>query len=252
MEPKETAGQGGGEWLALWKEILATMRHPPRPPAIWVGLSIAILVIGCTLLAVLLALGYVHHEWPAYYLDDDQPGTWLTVGVLWTSATILILKSLRLGGWMGEGRLWLLMGVTLLLAALDDLLRWHERIDLWLHALFDADPRHPVTDRIDDTIVACYGVLALWYLWRNRDQLLELPWMMISFTIGGGLFALMVVFDAGHLSQSIEDSLKTVATLFILIGCLAAVLSPSQDTHVRETRRMSPARLHRRMSAVGD
>src|SRR5690606_17174250 len=152
--------------------------------------------------------------WPAYYLDDDQPGTWLTVGVLWTSATILILKSLRLGGWMGEGRLWLLMGVTLLLAALDDLLRWHERIDLWLHALFDADPRHPVTVRNDDTFFACYGVLALSYLWRNRDQLLRLAWILISFTIGGALFALMVVFDAGHLSRSIEDSLKIVATLF--------------------------------------
>jgi hypothetical protein len=188
-----------------------------RPRWWWVTGG-CILAGGLAIVAVLEVLGYLWHQWPAHYLNDDQPGTWLSASALWLGGGCTLLKAMRTRG--GARRLWLVLAVTLMIAAADDLHRWHERTDLWIHALFGADPTNPITTRIDDLLVALYGVVACAVGWSRREALYAEPRALWCFIAAGALFGWMVVCDIAHLSQTVEDTLKTVSALLILIGSL--------------------------------
>jgi hypothetical protein len=193
-----------------------------RPTRRFLVTAAAIVLTGLTLLGALIVWGYLQHDWPAYYLQDDQPGTWLSGGGLWIAGLLLILKSIRSVG--SRRWFWFLGGLTLLVAAGDDMLRWHERFEIWAHAQLGADVKHPVTGRLNDVLVMGYGMLALWYSWRHRRCLLAAPAAVVCFALAGPFFALMVLLDFARASQTVEESAKTLAVLLILVGCLSTLM----------------------------
>jgi hypothetical protein len=205
-------------------ELLAPLRSPPPPPRRWVGLSIAILTIGTIAMVALMVAGYLHHGWPAYYLQDHQPGTWLSAGCLALAGLVSLATARRCLQRAGR-RFWILAAATLFLATADDLFRLHEHLDLAIHAYFHADPKHPVTSHIDNVVIACYGIVALYYVRRRKEQILHLPWTAYALGIAFVLFVAMMILDFADRMMSLEDTFKTYSIFFILIGCLAAYMS---------------------------
>lgn len=99
---------------------------------------------------------------------------------------------------------------------------FHERIDRGIHAVLGWDPDDPVTDHLDDVIVAGYGVAALALAYRHRHQLQHLVWMHRTLCAGFLLFAAMVTVDFMHGPKTLEDAMKVMAGTVILVGFLAA------------------------------
>ena len=214
------------------KSPLRRMLSPPPPPPKWCAISAGILIAGMGLLALLLVMGYRQHGWPAHYLQDYQPGTWLSGGCLGLSALICFGTARRCDS-IRRRRFWVLAGATLVIVSADDLLRLHEQLGAVIDSLATsylgiATPLHA-----ENWIVASYGMVALWYGWRRRNELLRLPWT--SYCLGAAfvLFCGMVAIDMAAGSATIEESLKTIAALLIMIGCLAAYLSPELKEHAR-------------------
>lgn len=128
---------------------------------------------------------------------------------------------------MGPGRFarfWRVAAVGFVWLGCDDLFTLHERIDRGVHVLLGWDPDDPVTDHLDDLIVAAYGLVALMLAFRYRVELARLTWMHLVLGIAFGLFTVMVVADFLHWPKALEDGLKVPAGTTILVGFLAARL----------------------------
>ncbi|HEU4370099.1 MAG TPA: hypothetical protein VFV05_17895, partial [Methylomirabilota bacterium] len=85
-------------------------------------------------------------------------------------------------------------------------------------------PDHPVTDHLDDLIVASYGVAAMALAYVHRAYLASFRWTLVILAAAFPLFAAMVVLDFRHDWKSAEDALKVVAGTLIFVGFLAAWL----------------------------
>ena len=90
--------------------------------------------------------------------------------------------------------LWILIGCGFVFLALDDAFQIHEQIDGLIHKTFHLQ-QTGLTDRIDDAIIALYGIAGLAVLWLFRSALLHFKAMLP--TLGAGFFALVasIVFD---------------------------------------------------------
>jgi hypothetical protein len=222
--PSRAPAVSGQDQLGSVRSQVMQLLYPPRPPAGWLGVSVAVLATGMLLLAILLIMGYRLHDWPAHYLQDYMPGTWFSGGCLAMSAVLCFITA-RNCPLQRRRRFWMMAAATLLLVSADDMFRLHEMsgnaIDRWLSV------RRGVEEHwgIENWIVASYGIVALWYSWRRRDELLRMPWTTYCLAIAFVLFGGMVACDVAELSATLEDTFKTISVLFILIGCLAAYMS---------------------------
>jgi hypothetical protein len=164
------------------------------------------------------------HAWegnPHYYFRERKVGTYLSFLNLLATGVVSALIAGRLRP-APVARFWWASSIGFVWMACDDLFLLHERIDLAAHALLGLDPGDPVTDHLDDLIVALYGVVAWAFGYRFRTQLMAFRWMVTILTLAYALFTTMVLVDFFHLSNTIEDALKVVAGTFILVGVLAA------------------------------
>jgi hypothetical protein len=116
------------------------------------------------------------------------------------------------------------MAAVLVWTGCDDLFLIHEDIDRVIHALLSLDPNDPITDHIDDLIVAGYGVAALALAWVHRVHLASFPWMVLFLAMAFGLFAALVVLEFTHLPRATEEVVKVVGGTLTLVGFLAAWL----------------------------
>jgi hypothetical protein len=242
--PRAEVGDRPVAWLAA-----LFLKPAPAPPRAWVWLGAAILSAGTAALGALLIAGYVHYRWPAHHLQDYHAGTYLCVGCLAIAGFTCIWHALQFRTRQrptpvaNHFRFWTIAGVSLLWLAADDMWRFHERFDHAIHALFNADPENPWTERIDDAIVLLYGALAAIGTWRNRALLLRVPWAARTLAIAFLLYVGMAMVDSVELSTTIEDSLKILSTLLILIGCLAVPFEQRPDgagARGRDTKGGSP------------
>jgi len=213
----------------------------------WSGSSPRWRAVAGTLLAVwtiitppLVVGGLVQHGNPAWHFGERRTGTWLSGALLLASSVIAALLAYDTRA-PGDRRLrivWLTAAAAAFWLALDELLLIHERLDIWLHRgvldpLWGLPTDHPVTDRIDDTIVVLYGVVAAAFLWRERRLLMRFPAMIACFTAAAALFAAMVALDIGPWRSvfghrlaawiaTAEESIKLLAGVLIVCGLLAA------------------------------
>lgn len=200
---------------------LAGLRTPGEPPAGWVAICCGLFAAALVGLAIAGYAGWRYYAWPAHYLQDYQWGTWLSAGPLLLSSLVGLALARRWWSRPQRRRFWLLVGLSLLVVGIDDLMRIHENIEDLVIAWFSLPEDHPIANRINDAVVAAYGVLATIYAWRRRDELLRYPWACIALGAGGVFFAGMVFFDVLHISASVEESLKVMATICILSALLA-------------------------------
>ena len=79
---------------------------------------------------------------------------------------------------------WLLMAVGFVFLAADELFELHERMDRFIIRGLDL-PRAPLTDRLDDAIMASYGLIGLAVLWLSRRELVSFQRVMRGPMIAG-------------------------------------------------------------------
>jgi hypothetical protein len=219
-------------------ETLRAFCRPRVPPAGLVRGSAVLLGLSLATVAVLILLGQAWHDDPHRYFGERKAGTYLSFVNLLATGVVAASIARRLGP-IPFSRFWWVAAGGFTWLGCDDLFTLHERIDRGLHAVLGLDPNHPLTDHLDDLIVAGYGVAALGLAYRYRADLQYLTWMQRTLALAFGLFAIMVVVDFLHWSKTLEDGLKVVSGTLILIGFLSARLEL-----------VGPGRQHRRHPAT--
>lgn len=134
-------------------------------------------------------------------------------------------------------KLWRIIAWGFIFLAADEFLSLHEVTDLFIHDLFKLE-ESGFSDRLDDLIVALYGVFSIWLLWFYRDEFKHHRSAIALFKKGFALLFVMVGIDllaneqdildiffapetANTFQQSlehVEDSLKIFAEVFLILA----------------------------------
>lgn len=182
----------------------------------------ALLIAGCLVaIAILIWLGHAWHNSPDRYFGERKVGIVLSFLNLVATGGLSGVIARRLGP-VPLARFWWAAAVGFVWLGCDDLFTLHEDIDRGVHALLGWDPDHPVTDHLDDLIVAGYGLVAIVLAHRYRVDLARLTWMHLILAVAFAIFAGVVVLDVLHWAKTLEDVFKVVAGTLIFVGFFAA------------------------------
>jgi hypothetical protein len=206
-----------------WRAVFRGLSEPGPPPTALPGVAFILLALCLAAVIILVQLGHAWHDDPHRFFGERKAGTYLSFFNLVATGVVAASIARRLRG-KPFARFWWAAAVGFVWLGCDDLFVVHERLDRGIHAVLGLDPEHPVTDHLDDAIVALYGVAALVLAYAHRAHLVVLRWMILILALAFPLFAWMVVADVLHLSKTLEDVLKVVAGSLILVGFLAAWL----------------------------
>lgn len=123
--------------------------------------------------------------------------------------------------------LWLLMAVGFLFLAFDELLEFHETIDVWLRNTWLGWP--PLFRNWSDVVVIGYGVAGVAVLARFWSEIRQLPRTAILLGLGGVFYglhtAIGTLVSGSALKTMVEESVKLAATSFLALAMLAALLA---------------------------
>lgn len=198
-----------------------------------------------------------------YYLfgldlfDEMQPITFLstlqlfTIG--WVCHQVLKLRSPVGFNLKLPTAIWGLMSFGFYFLGLDELLRIHESLDHNIHDIFGMQET-PLTDRIDDLLIALYGIIGIGMLYWFRKEINHFRFILPILSAGFACLFLMVILDAAtnrsdllelvfekqlakQLKDDIgvlEDSFKLIAGAFFLRGMAQAYLKAETQTQEPE------------------
>ena len=196
---------------------------PWRPPPGWPRVTARILLGTIAAIAVFIALAWARGRRLNLYFGEGRMGTWLSFGLLVAAAVVcFVLRKRQLQRRGPLATFWTLLGVLLAYAAVDDVMEIHEHLDHAINYLLGWNHLGRWTDKIDDAIVAVYGLIAIGAACYHRASLLRLRWTVLMFALAFVCFAGMVTFDVLRGLSTLEDSLKLLAEALILCGVLAA------------------------------
>lgn len=215
--------------LPFWRELWHGLRHPGPPPPGWLGLAVKLTLGTAIVCLLLIGAGVAIHGKNHHYFAEKKIGTFTAVAAFAIAAWVCLRMSSELLP-AKFGRFWRAFAIVLIIVALDDLVRVHERIDRWIHLLLGWDPHDQSTDSIDDWIVVGYGLVAGWLWWRHFRMLLRLRWMMLTLAAAFAGFVAMVVCDMAHGPKALEESLKNLSAVLILLAMIAAQRDPGLAT----------------------
>jgi hypothetical protein len=132
---------------------------------------------------------------------------------------------------------WRVIAWGFVFLAADEFLSLHEVTDLFIHDLFNLQETG-LTDRLDDLIMASYGMFGLGLLWVYRDEFKPYKSALAFFKKGFMLLFMMILLDLAANEQDllelffapdtantiqrhldhVEDSLKVFAEAFFLVA----------------------------------
>jgi hypothetical protein len=195
----------------------------PRDVALFGGV-----VLGATavLIAILVWCGIAWHAMPSKYFRERTAGTYYS-GALLVTAGALAAGVARRAGLASFSRFWAVAAAGFVYLGLDDVLRIHEELDRSIHGLLGWDPKHWLTDHLDDAIVVFYGLVASAWAYYHRDALLRLRWTALGLAIAFVGFAAMSVLDVLGGFPTTEESLKLLAEAMIVTAIFAAYRDPA-------------------------
>jgi hypothetical protein len=208
------------------RERLAHIAHPgplPRPVA---AAGVVLFAVTLALIAVLVWFGVLWHATPSKYFRERRIGTYYS-GLLLVASGGVAAALARRAGPASSRRFWTVAALGFVYLTLDEVLTIHEEVDRWTHATMGWDPKHWLTDHLDDAIVAVYGLVAITWTWWHREDLLRLRWTTILLATAFAGFVIMEMLDATGLSATAEDSLKLLAEVVILLALLAGYHDPA-------------------------
>jgi hypothetical protein len=200
-------------------------RVHPAPPGWWRA-TVWILACNAVLIALLIWLGLLFFNDPHEMFRERRPGTFATVAALVCSGIVSFKIRRRVIDWP-VAAFWLALGIMMCVAGADDLLTIHEHVDKYFHRITGLNERNPVTDHIDDVLVASYVLPAFYLALRHCKRLLAVPFTIQVLAVAFGMFAVHLVFDWLGLSPTAEECIKQTAACVIWIALLATLLQPT-------------------------
>jgi hypothetical protein len=212
--------------LAHWGHELARLRHPGPPPPGTFGLTLALLAITLVVIGVLIWLGLIRSDRAAHFFRERRAGNYYSGLQLLASSVVAALLA-RKAGRHPTRRFWWIIAGTMLILSLDETFGLHEELDVGTHKLMGwHDRRHWLTDHLDNTFVALYGVIAFVWAERHLEWLVRLRWTAVMLAAAFVCFVGMAVLDFTGLAAWLEESLELVAETLILSGFITAYRDP--------------------------
>ncbi len=163
-------------------------------------------VFNLVLIVVSILLGLVKTGNPSRYFGEGRYTTFFSAAQLLAVGALAWLTFRQRRRELSATRIsspvasrqyyvWLLVAMGFAFLAVDEIAEMHERMDRWILRALDL-PHTPVTDRLDDLIMACFGLIGMGVLWICRKELRPFWPSMKAPMIAGfmGLF-LMVLCD---------------------------------------------------------
>jgi hypothetical protein len=211
---------------ALIRLSIASLFRKPRITRRWVVWTVLSLAMGLAVIVFSVWLATSRGKKPDYYFGEKRLETLASVGVLLWSAGVCLAIALKRVPVTPFAPFWRNSAILFGYLALDDLLQIHENLDRAIHWVFRADPKHPVTDHLDDVIVLSYLFIAIAIAWRHLPRLLRLTAMLQMLAAGAALTVAMVAMDMMGDNKVVEDGLKLIAGVVIVMGFGAAYEDP--------------------------
>src|SRR5687767_14368823 len=128
-----------------WRREFVHLSEPHPLPRGWLRTAVCVLALTAAVIIICLFYGKAMYGTYHHMFGEKRLGTYAAVFVLVAAGVTCLQIRRRLSG-TRIARFWLAFGILLLLAALDDLVRVHERIDQLIHYLLGWDPNDPITD----------------------------------------------------------------------------------------------------------
>jgi hypothetical protein len=114
---------------------------------------------------------------------------------LFAGLTFLARRKLTPGRSIFSGpALWAFIAAGFVFLAADDAFEIHEHFDIVIHQIFHLQET-PLTDRIDDALIALYGVIGCAFLWFYRHEFLAFKFILPPLIGGFICLALSVLCD---------------------------------------------------------
>ncbi len=176
------------------------------------------------------------------------------LAISWISFQTFGLRNTTRSGsvWSRPAAIWGVISVGFLFLAVDEYFMVHENIDGLIHYVFNLQET-PLTDRIDDILIAIYGLVGVGLLFACRRELGNFRVAIPFFVSGFVLLFVMVVCDVVtnqndvlpflfgarygnalyYIVRKAEDPIKLIAIAFFL-AAFCAVLQQAK-TMGRET-----------------
>lgn len=210
-----------------WIRELRKLLHPGAPPPGTFALTLALLAISFTAIAILVTLGLLHYDRAARYFGEGRPGNYFSGLQLMAAAVAGACVALRVGRHPSRNFWWIIAG-TMLALGLDEGFGLHEELDIGIHKLMGwHDRRHWLTDHLDDSFVALYGLIAVIFAERHLERIVRLRWTALLLALAFVLFVASSVLDFAGLVASLEESLELIAESLILSALITAYRDPN-------------------------
>lgn len=210
-----------------WWSLLSSLRRPGPPPPGTLALTLSLLAVTFIAIAILVSLGLITHDRAARYFGEGRAGNYFSALQLFACFVVAASVTRKVGRHPSR-RLWWIITVTMLLLSLDEAFGLHEELDVGIHKLMGwHDRRHWLTDHLDNTFVALYGLIALVWVERHLEELVRLRWTALMLGIAFACFIGMAVLDFTGLVASLEESLELTAESLILSALITAYRDPA-------------------------
>jgi hypothetical protein len=89
------------------------------------------------------------------------------------------------------------------------------------------DRRHWLTDHLDDTFVALYGLVAVIFAERHLERIVRLRWTAWLLAVAFMLFVVTSVLDFSGAVAAIEESFELIAESLIVSALITAHRDPN-------------------------
>jgi len=191
--------------------------------------SILVTIVSIDLIAIVIAL--ILGKTPGQYFGERYPMTYLSSfqllvisGLAW-KIFVMRLDESRLKFWKGPFFIWLIVAMTFMYLSLDEVGSIHEKIDFFIHRFFKIRETG-LTDRIDDVIVGCYGLIGLMVLYLFREELKKYREAFPLLTVGFIFMFSMVTLD---ILTGRKDILRILISNAYVVNRLHLWLSAIED-----------------------
>ena len=212
-----------------WVRELRKLLHPGPPPPRTLAITLSLLAFTGVVIAILVMLGLRHSGDPsaARYFGEGRPGNYFSGFQLMVAAVAGGRVALKVGQHPSRS-FWWIIAATMLFLGLDEALGLHEDLDVGIHKLMGwHDRRHWLTDHLDDSFVALYGLMAAVFAERHLERIVRLRWTALLLAVAFVLFVATSVLDFSGAVAATEESLELAAESLILSALITAHRDPN-------------------------
>ncbi|HKZ06158.1 MAG TPA: hypothetical protein VJU81_11865 [Methylomirabilota bacterium] len=215
-------------WQRWIRELRKLLRPGPPPPGT-LAITLALLAVTGTAIAILVALGLRHAGDPsaARYFGEGRAGNYFSGFQLGVAAVAGARVAVKVGRHPSRS-FWWIIAATMLFLGLDEAFGLHEDLDVGIHKLMGwRDRQHWLTDHLDDGFVALYGLIAVVFAERHLERIVRLRWTAWLLAVAFVLFVVTSALDFSGAVAAIEESFELVAESLIVSALLTASRDPN-------------------------